>query len=190
MAANGPIRVKGLNLTGVLRALPKLSEAGADKQVLAALPRELREGFQYGSIVASGWYPVDWYATLHETIGTVLSKDLAFAGRIGRQTTMDDFNSVYRFVTSLLAPETVFAQSSRLMSMYFQGGEVRVEHDPLSGSAMWRGWTGFTPRVWRDLLEATQYLIETTGAQNVRYRLLSGGTGPDADALFTWQPKR
>jgi hypothetical protein len=51
-------RVKGVSFRSVLQALEALRGSEVVKNCTSQLPADLAEAFQYGTILASGWYPI------------------------------------------------------------------------------------------------------------------------------------
>lgn len=168
---------KGLNFRGFLRAVERLHGAAVAEQVVDALPiAEARDALRYHKIVASGWYPVAWHRALHVSAqaSTGLGRDLA--RRIGYEGMREDLGGVYRFIGSMLAPETLARIGNRLWTSYWSGGVVEtVEHATGHMRSSFTGCHGFDRNSWEDIIGSCHAILDVAGAKDVRFRVLEGG---------------
>jgi hypothetical protein len=164
------ILAKGSNFLGLLRCMDA-RDPTARLRVLQALPPERARALGDGDIVTMGWYPIVWYAELHDAIDKVLGGGPSLARELGHDTCVYDFNSIHRVIAAMFSVETVFGQAHRLMGLYFKGGTIeRLDVQPGRGRIRFIGWYGFSRLIWEDLLGAMQGILELCGASNVRCR--------------------
>ncbi|HKU38765.1 MAG TPA: hypothetical protein VJR89_11480 [Polyangiales bacterium] len=163
------ILAKGSNFVGLLKALEALNGTDARDRVLAALPETVAEPLRFGQVVAVGWYPVTWYAELHDAIERSFHRGPALARKLSHQATAADIGSIHRFIASMLSVETVFGQTHRLMGLYWKGGAIeRLEIAAGRARVRFEGWHGFTALIWEDLMGGMEAVLETCGAKNGR----------------------
>jgi hypothetical protein len=176
-------QVRGAVLLGVGTAVPKLWGPVAWQGVLDKLEPALREKLTRGEIVTSGWYPAPWFAALHDAVAAQCGP--GSASKLGRQTSIQDVNTLFKFVLKLMSPEMVIAQAPRLWSTMYKGitlvedtrekGRVAARIGPLiNGNA----------HVWEDWLESLATFLELAGAKNVQKKVLSGGGAKDVQLAF------
>src|SRR5439155_6829587 len=65
VALVGSVRVKGVNFKTLLSTLARIHGQQSVDATLKELPAEVEEALRLGAVVASGWYPIDWYRALH-----------------------------------------------------------------------------------------------------------------------------
>lgn len=171
---------KGSNFIGLLRALEALEGAEAKNRVLAALPASVAEPIKFGQIVSVGWYPVEWYATLHATVDRCLHRGPLLARRMSQHSTKADVNSIHRFIASMLSVKTVFGQTHRLMGLYWKGGSIeRLEITAGRARMRFENWRGFNEFIWEDIMGGIEAILDTCGAKNGRVR--PAGKAPTSD---------
>jgi hypothetical protein len=182
------VQVRGAVLLGIPTAVPKLWGAAAWPGILERLSPELRERFVRGEIVTSGWYPAEWFVALHDAVAAQCGP--GSAPKLGRQTSIQDVNALFKFVLKLFSPETVIAQAPRLWNTMYKGiglveearakGTITARIGPLANS---------NSHVWEDWLESLATFLELAGAKNVRKKVLSGGKTGDTELRFelSWE---
>jgi len=144
---------------------------------LAGVPPEISRALRLGEVVASGWYPVDWYRELHAAMNRACGETgLDLSRRIGRESTIEDFRGIYRLLLRVISSETLVAQSPKLFGMFFEGGEVAmVETGKGFGVIEFTGWHGFDRAIWSDVTGAVEGVLVARRATDVRSRVLRGG---------------
>jgi hypothetical protein len=176
----GP-NVKGLAFRSVMRSLEHLRGQETTNAVIDSLPRELREGLRYGTIIASGWYPIDWYRTVLASIVTTTGDGERVVKAIGRESTRLDLTGVYKLVYKLLSPETLLTLTSRMFSNYYDTGKLEAQ-DARKGHVRmcWSGCKGFDRNMWIELMGSSEMMLKLAGATNIRLHAIAGG-GPEDD---------
>lgn len=181
--------VKGHAFRSVVGAARDLHGDAFADAVLARLPAETREAFEYRRIVASGWYPTRWYVA-------VLAALRDEAGRrdivrdVGRACVDADVGSVWRLVMKVASPETVFASSSRYFSNIYDPGKLTIlERRPGHVLARWHECEGFSQLMWEEIVASCERLLELAGAREVRIHVRTGGAdqaaGMEAEAWWS-----
>jgi hypothetical protein len=158
--------------------------------MIARLPDDLRNAIAYGQIVASGWYPVSWHRALHQAAQGEARRGASFAREIGHATARDDFRGIYRWVASLLSPETMVKQAARVFGNYFKNAElVVVEASPGRAQLAFRACHGFDHNLWENVLGGIEAALEVAGATDVVLTVKRGGQDGDStlDLAARWQ---
>jgi hypothetical protein len=176
-------QVRGAVLLGVGTAVPILWGPDAWKGVLAKLEPALAQKLTRGEIVTSGWYPATWFVALHDAVHALHGQ--GSAAKLGRQTSIQDVNTLFKFVLKMLSAELVISQAPRLWGTMYKGisltessrekGRLTARIGPLLNSS---------PLVFEDWLESLATFLELAGAKNVRKHVLSGGGAKDAHLEF------
>jgi hypothetical protein len=181
----GP-RVKGVSFKSVLRALEVLRGPQAAQACTSAMPTDLADAFRYGTMLASSWYPIEWYRALLEAVQTSACEGDHFMCKIGQQCLRQDMTGVYRAVFHLLSPQAVIRISSRLFSNYYDTGKCTIlEAKTGFAHASWAGCSGFDRRMWLEAFGACEMVMELSGAKHIRSRVVSGGRDGDDCAELT-----
>lgn len=169
-------RVKGVAFRSVYLSLGKLRGEATQRAVLEACSAVLREGFSYGAIVPSGWYPIESYKELLRVIRGATPEGRELLHEIGKQCTREDMTGVYAVLAKLLAPQTLFSLGQRLFANYYSVGNVEVLESRRGYShARWTNCQQFDENMWTEILGSSVQLLELAGAKNVRARVLDGG---------------
>jgi hypothetical protein len=182
-------RVKGVSFKSVLRALETLHGPSSVEACMSTMPSEVADGFRYGTILASGWYPIGWYRALLAAAQTAAGQGDRALFEIGRQCARQDMTGVYRLGFKLLSPQTVIRLASRLFSNYYDTGECLVVSARVGFvHARWLGCRGFDRRLWSDAFGAAHMFMELAGASNIRSQLAAGGGDGDetAELIAHW----
>jgi hypothetical protein len=185
LKTDGP-RVKGVSFRSVMRAVDAIHGAVAAETCLAALPGDLAQAFRYGQILASGWYPIEWYRDLLR--GTQAATGARERGtfEIGRQCARQDMTGIYKLGFKLVSPEVVLRLSTRLFSNFYDTGQARIlESRAGYARAEWTGCTGFDKNMWWEAFGAAEMFMELAGARHVRTRIVRGGEDPDEFSELT-----
>jgi len=175
--------VKGVSFRSVLQALEALRGSEVVKNCTAQLPADLAEAFQYGTILATGWYPIQWYRALLDCARKAAGAGEQFLYQIGRQCMLQDTTGVYRAVFNLLSPQTTIRVTPRLFNNYYDTGTCSIT-DAKSGYARvhWTNCEQFDRNMWCEIFGGAEQLLELSGAKHVRTRILAGGGDGDAMA--------
>lgn len=187
--ASSHVKAKGINFRTMLKMLERQRGPNSVAATLALLPADVRDALETGALVTGGWYPVAWYRELHIAMQKACNAGPELGRKLGRDSLIEDFNSVFKLVFKLLSPETLFAQAPRLVAMYWQGGTAEhLQVVPGRGSVRLRGWEGFDHNIWQDIIGGCEGLLLVRGAKTVASHIISGGGDNDShlEAEFRW----
>jgi hypothetical protein len=175
-------QVKGLAFRSVVKALEQLRGKATADAVLQKLPPQLAEGIRYGTITATGWYPIDWYRELFQSIVATTGEGDRIVREIGRESAKLDMSGVYKYVFKLLTPRAIFELSTRLFSNYYDTGAVRIV-ESRSGfvHVRWSGCKGFDRNLWLEVVSSCETYLELARASNVRTRIVAGAGADDVN---------
>ncbi|HET9957011.1 MAG TPA: hypothetical protein VFQ61_21090 [Polyangiaceae bacterium] len=169
-----------------MRAVESLHGAAAAESCLSAMRAELAQGFRYQEILASGWYPIEWYRDLLRAIQTALNLGERALFEIGRECARQDMTGIYKLGFKLLSPEVVLQLSTRLFSNYYDTGKSKVvESRPGFAHVRWFDCAGFDKNMWWEAFGAAEMFMELAGARSVRTRIIRGGGDTDEMAELT-----
>jgi hypothetical protein len=183
----GSVRVKGVNFKTLLSTLARIHGQQSVDATLSLLPPEIEEALRLGAVVASGWYPIDWYRALHVAIHTACSGGLELSRQLGRESSIDDFRGIYRYLLKVISSEVLVAQAPRVFQMYFKGGEVMMtDSSRCAGVLDFRGWHGFDKAIWADVTGGVEGILVARGAAAVRQRVLRGGSEDHLTVEYRW----
>jgi len=178
-------RVKGISFRSVLHALEALRGPEAVPACMKVMPPDLSDAYRYGTILASSWYPIDWYRALLGAVNTSANQGDRFVVAIGRQCMREDMSGLYRAAFKLLSPQAVIRMTPRIFSNYYDTGKCTVVEAKVGyAHANWAGCTGFDRNMWNEIFGATEMVMELAGAKHIRSRVLAGGSDGDDTADF------
>jgi hypothetical protein len=172
----GP-QTKGLNLRTLLQSVRVICGQGIAEQMVHLLPSEVGDAVRYGRIVVGGWYPVGWYAAMHDAVQAAAGGGLELARALGRESTRADFRGPYRFFAIILTPQTMIVKAPKAFRMSWDTGTVTVV-DARRGAARasFRGCAGWNQLLWHDMVGAIEALVEVGGGRTPRVAILGGGS--------------
>jgi hypothetical protein len=178
------VSAKGSNFIGVWKQVELQFGPEGARKALAHMPQEVASAIANNQVLVMGWYPVAWYAQMHAAIDTALHGGSATARKLGHDATYADFTGMHRLIGSMLTAHTVFAQSHRLMGMYWKGGTIeRLELTSGYVRLRFEHFSGFTMLVWEDIMGSLEALLEVCRARYVRCRHL-GAPSPSGDIII------
>ncbi|NUP07375.1 MAG: hypothetical protein HOW73_15095 [Polyangiaceae bacterium] len=168
------VRVKGLSMVAFERTLTELKGDGAIERLFPGVPPEVAHALRHKEILTVGWYPMEWFASLHTaaqlTYGPEISRE------IGRTATRHDVTTLYRFILKFLSPETMVKQLGRIFTLFCETGTVHIEENRKGFARVkYGGCEGSSRGVWEDILGSTEVLIELCGGKSPSARIISGG---------------
>lgn len=182
-ATTDEVRCKGVMLRSTVNVLASLRGQEAADRALALLSPEMSQAMRSGGVVASGWYPVAWLRELHSAAQRACDAGPQLARAIGYEAAGADLRGVYRFLASLLSPETLLSMTPRVWKTYWDGGQTKYLE---LRKGMARGYTfgckGFDRSIWESIIGGSIAILEIGGAKNVRMRVVAGG-GDGDDAM-------
>lgn len=187
--APGVPDVKGLAFRGVLSAIEALHGTECLEHTLRNCPTELNEALRYQRVIASGWFPIEWYKGLFSAFTEAVGGDPEAAVRqIGRHTLEHDMNTVNRALLRLLSIETALSAGSRIFKQFYSRGSLRVEAIEKGYLRLHlTGCVGFDRNMYIEILGSTERLSELAGAKSTRGRIVGGGrNGSDYATIDVW----
>jgi hypothetical protein len=183
------IRAKGLTFSLLLASLEKLRGRDAIDATYKALPPDVEAALRLGEIVPTGWYPIEWYRSLHSAMNRACDeKGVELSYRIGRESSISQFRGMHRLLLRVLSSEMLVSQSPKIFRMYFDGGEVVVSGVNTGvGTIEFSGWHGFDRAVWNGVLGGLEGFLVARRAFDIRHRVIRGG-GSDGSlkAEYKW----
>lgn len=188
--ADQTARVKGIALRNAIRGIRELCGADVERSVLDAMPRELREGLRYGSVVATGWYPITAQASLFRAACEQTGGGPGLARRLGAHAIAHDLRGPYAIFARVLGPERMLGVSARLFGQYYDTGRAEVlETRRGFADVQWVECRGFGELVLANIVGAAEGMLDVLGAQHVRVRIVAGGSDRDDFVRVTghWQ---
>ncbi|MFW5926328.1 MAG: hypothetical protein ACOCV4_09195 [Myxococcota bacterium] len=185
-------KVKGSAFLSVRRSVAELRGEDAVEAALRAAVIEGNQPFRLEGIVATGWYPIDWYKAWLAGIRRGLGEGPAFLREVGGRCATNDLKGVYRVFMKMLAPETLYSLSPRFFSSFYDTGQLEIlDSRPGRTHAQWTGCTGFDANMWAELTGSNEAFLEHAGAFHVRIRVIAGGGDGDdyMEAAAHWAQK-
>lgn len=163
--------VRGQAFYSLTEAAVSILGPSARPQVLASVSAPLREAFQYGSLVRSGWYPIEWHAELHRAIAALdpsPNRNPSIHRRLGSLSAETDINTVYRFILSLSTPQFLLAQLGRVFGTFVKTSAFEVLRKESHEVDLKIRILGATPALWEDLAGSAETLLGVCGAKSPR----------------------
>jgi hypothetical protein len=178
---------KGLSLRNYPKVLGELHGPYAVDHMMTLLPGEVREALVRGTIVAGGWYPVQWKCALHDA-GRKATGEPGLAWSMGREMTLRDLRGIYRTFVRVVSPRFVLSFGAQLFSSYARPGSMRVlESRKGFVRVAFEGCEGFSRDLWQDVLGGCEGALVAAGANTVRLRVESGGReGSSSAQCVAW----
>ena len=174
--------LKGHGFLAAFLAVERMSNRETFEKVMALSPRT-KALHDKKEIMSSGWYPIDIYAEFHSALRTVLGPGAAV--RVGRETTIADVNSIFRFVLHLFSPESLAKFAPRVFRTYCRGPEAVMESStPNSMQAHFFNFSGATQGIYEEFMSGTATFVELGGGKNCRFEVIDGGKDGDTSVRF------
>jgi hypothetical protein len=175
------VAFKGLVLRADYEQLGKQYGPELQAAVLASLPEECAHLLRSGVLLFGGWYPVSWYAAMWQAAREELGMGVELPREVGRLTALNNFNTVYRTLVSLIPTQTLTGAGLRLWGRVWKGTKVEVlEIRGGYARARWSHCEGFDENVWAANLGAIQGFLEIAGGRHVRLRVIEGAGDGDS----------
>ncbi len=173
------IEVRGTTFASVQGAISDLRGQAFLERVVGAMPEESKKALRFGSVIASGWYPIAWYRELFAS-ALELSGELQFPREIGRASIRREINGVHRLIFRIISVEMLQKQSSRFFGSYFRPTECTVERvTPNPARTLYRGCVGFDRNLWLEQFGCIEELMAQARVTAPRLRIVSGGNDGD-----------
>lgn len=163
-----PCELKGQGFRGLLDMFRKQHGDALHASLVASLSGPLAELVRGRALVATGWYPLAWYAELHEAIEKLAPGS---ARALGKAAAREDVNTVFRFVLSLASPARLASLGTRIFSTFLRGSTVALDatRDRLI-LITFEGCDGASRGVWDDFEGSIEAFVELSGAKGCRAR--------------------
>ncbi len=166
----------------MLASLAELRGQAVADRVLGALSGEDRSAIEY-RVVQTGWYPVELYRTLLDTIASETGEGDAMIRAIGAASIRRDVTGVYRVFFKILSPETVLSISGKLFSVYYDTGSLSItDAGPCFARSEYKGCRGFDRNMWVELEGSSESLLQLAGARNPKAKIVRSS---DAESACT-----
>lgn len=182
--------VKGVAFRTVLLSFERLHGQSQVNIALTHLSDEARTALRYGTLLPSGWYPVEWYADLLLAVVKASNGGSEVIRNIATMSVEHDVRGVYRFFVEHLNPATVLSVYGKLFPRYYSPGNLTVVREDFHQFTVHiRDCLGFTSLMWQEIYASGQHLLTLSGASNVRDRITKGGRDGDAFMIVeaSWQ---
>lgn len=180
MVTSDAPKVKGLAFRSVANALRSLCGEPAFEAALDQVPEELARLLRYGGLVATGWYPIDWYRAWLAAARAAGGGQAELLRQIGARAVEHDLSSIHKMILGMLSPETVFRVTPRFFSQYYTHGRVEVlERRRGFQRIRWSDCREFDENMWLELVGGSYAIAEAAGAEHVRIRVTNGGGDAD-----------
>jgi len=184
------VKTKGVNFRGVLAALERLTDKTTVERAIAAARGPAGEALRSGEIVAGGWYPASWYASLLEAIEITAARGPAIIRELSREAMRSDFSTIFRIISLFVSPKRALDNATRVMARYYDGGKISVE-EARDGYVRFRfdDYVGFDFRMWDDLIGGMEGVLTSMRVSTPRGKVVSGGQDGDAHmvAELVWR---
>lgn len=169
------------------RALTELKGEKAMEQILPRVPPDVARSISSKEILAVGWYPMEWFASLHTAANAEFGPEIS--REIGRTATRHDVTTIYRFILKFLSPDTLIKHYARVFALFCESGKAVIEnHQKGNATIRCSGCEGASHGVWEDVIGSTEVILELCGAKSPSGRILSGAKDTGGMICqFVWQ---
>jgi hypothetical protein len=157
--------IRGQAFRSIVDVADEVLGPGTKERVLAGLSAPVADAFRYHSIIASGWYPMEWYSELLRTAASVAPGFPHAIRRLGKASSARDMSTVHRFLLKLASPAFAISQAARIMGLYMkEHGSEQIESSP--GAVRMRlRIPGASAELWEDVAGGTEAILEGTGVR-------------------------
>jgi hypothetical protein len=168
--------IKGVSFVSVLKIVERDRSRATIEEALGAMDREVADALRYGTVIASGWYPVTWYRAMWRALLAVTGGGDDFVKQVGRASIDHDFNTIYKAVFRMLRPRTLVSIGVKHFGQIYDTGAVAVEEKAATQVRVrWSGCTGFDHAMWIEILGSCERLAELAGGTGGRAVIHEGG---------------
>jgi hypothetical protein len=182
------IEEKGASLRSTLKAMREELGAEVFSKVLNALPPgDFREAAIAGRVLAASWYPIRVHRELYAAIAKVAPNERGIPRRISVRSAEDDMRGIYAYVARLLRAETLAGIAPRVLSTYFRGPIITIEHvEQGEASLRFMGFHGFDADLWEGTVSGCETIMRMAGHRNVRCERMPLSRPEDSLVRLTW----
>lgn len=147
---------------------------------MARLHEDIRWTLQR-DLSGTGWYPIQFYAAIHDAVRAVTGGGLTLCRRLGREARKHDARGVYHFVLRFGSPEAAARHADKILALYTDGPMVQVgsveRGDGIASVCFeYTNASGYDENLWQDVLGSMEVIFEMTGASGVHILCHEGGT--------------
>jgi hypothetical protein len=170
-------KVKGVAFRSIEICFSELCGERLRDEARAHMHEELGSAYRYQLLMATSWYPIEWYRNAFSAYRRVTSVGPELARQIGRLAARHDMKGVHKQILArLISPQALLGMSQRVFNTYYDTGLVQTE-DSRRGYARIRcsGCRGWDENMWCELVGSCESLLEIAGARHVRSHVLQGG---------------
>lgn len=155
--------MRGQAFRSIVDVVDEVLGAGAKERVLAALPTPVADAFRYHSIIASGWYPMDWYSELLRAAVSIAPGAPTLLRRLGKASTSRDMSTVHRFLLKLASPTLAISQTPRILGLYMKEHSSEQLESSAGAVRIRLRIPGASAELWEDMAGASEAILEATG---------------------------
>jgi hypothetical protein len=181
---------KGSAFVGFADAFEQTFDKETLERVLLQVTPELADEYNGGRIMAAGWYPLEWFKSLHQASQQVTGRDEQLAWELTQILVTSQLQGIYKALLKVISPHWLFNFPSLLFSRYFSTGTLKVPESRAGHvRGLWSGCTGFDLSMWNSNCGGSQAALESAGAQDVRIEVIAGGRNgfDSAEVVGSWR---
>ncbi len=178
--------LKGHGFISGIAALDRITTPERVAKILDHAPR-VKAMHQKKEFVSSGWYPLELYAEFTKAVRDELGPQAS--AQLGRETTIADINSLFRFVLHLFTPQSLAKFAPRIFRTYCRGPEAVLEEStPKTMQCTFSNFEGCTQAIYEEFMSGTATFVELGGGKGCRFEVVEGGKDGDTFVRFklTW----
>jgi hypothetical protein len=181
-SSEGVPHIKGIAIRRLLENVEHFYGDATVRQVVQAMPDDLRHRVQYQQIISGGWYPITWLRSVHVAVREVTQSGPEVARKFGYRAATQNFTTFHRVFLAVLSPEFVLRRAARIFNLYVQRGQMKIaESRHGMARAVFRGCALFDASIWESTIGQCEAVLSLCGAKNIRMHVNDGGG--DADFL-------
>jgi serine/threonine protein kinase len=175
--------LKGHGFMASHAALVRLSGPEIGERVLNGCPT-LGSMMRKGVLVSSGWYPIELYAEYSRAVRVELGPDISV--KLGREATINDVNSIFRFVLRAFSPQVLSHMLPRVFATYCRGAKANIEAATTNEVLLrFSDFTGCTQGLFEEFVSGAATFVELGRGTNTRFKILEGGKDGDSFVYFS-----
>lgn len=180
--------MRGVNFSGMLRALRRRFGDEATARVIAGVGAEIGVQIREERIAIAEWYPVSSYDALLASIERELPEVERAIRDLSRAQVVDDLSGLFRALTLVVSPDFALVNASRAAALYWDGGRISVVRaDAETLHFRFTGFDGFTRRCWEDFVGGVEGVMEAMGLAPRETRVLPGEHLSDCDVIVRYR---
>src|SRR5689334_23031813 len=119
-------KLKGVNFRGTMSALERKHGKDVLARALARVQGEAGTALRDGSVLAGGWYPASWYASLLSAIVDETSGGEKIALELSKDAVRNDMETLFRILSLFVSPQFALHNAVKVLRRYVDGGTVEV----------------------------------------------------------------